>query len=144
MVKADSQVTINQPISQVFDFLASNYAANLQKWQTSVQEIQQTTAGPVNVGTTFQQVRMVRGKPVASTVQVAEFQPWQRFALNGQGSEQTVRAAYTLTPVTDTSTSLALEIELEGGFPRMAAPMVGREIKKETQADLDRLKGLLG
>jgi len=144
MAKADGSVTINQPIDQVFDYLVTNYPSNLQKWSPAVQQIQQTTPGPISIGTIFSQVRTVQGKPVAANIEVTDFQSMQRFALRGQGAEQVIQVTYTLAPVGHAATSVAVAIDLEGGFPRLAAPMVGRQIKKEIEEDLDRLKGQLG
>lgn len=143
MVKVDTSVDINAPVQQVFQYVATNYPSTVQQWTPSVQQIQQTSPGPVAVGTTFDQVRLIRGNTVQAQSRVTEYAPDHRFAVQATSPEQQVKAVYTFDPVAG-GTRMTASIDLEGKFPKLATPVVSRELKKQTEEDLQRLKGALG
>jgi uncharacterized protein YndB with AHSA1/START domain len=143
MVRVDASVDINVPVQQVFQYVATNYPFTVRQWTPSVQQIQQTSSGPVNIGTTFDQVRLVRGNTVQAQSRVTEFVPDHRFAVHATSPEQQVNAVYTFEPLGG-GTRMSVSIDLDGNFPKLAGPIVSRELKKQTEEDLQRLMSTLG
>jgi uncharacterized membrane protein len=142
MIRVEQSVTVNRPVEEVFAFAGSAFVQNLPKWSTAVQEFRQTSPGPLGVGTTAHQVRLVNGKPTESNTTVTEFEPNRKLTFRSEGSVP-AQGTYTFEPAAGgTKVSLVLEME-PGGFGRLAGPIIGRQVKKDTEADLGRMKSLI-
>ena len=55
MIEFTNQVVIERPVKDVFDFVSQ--LENAPKWNYFVQQVRQTSPGPVGFGTSFHQIR---------------------------------------------------------------------------------------
>jgi uncharacterized membrane protein len=142
VVKAEQQVVISRPVEDVFAFTAGNYFANCAQWSADVVEIQPTSQGPMGVGATAREVRKIQGKPVEHTTEITEYQPNSRMSFVSRSADQKANGVLDFDAA-DGGTRVKFSLEVEGGFPKLAAPLVGRTMKKSLETDLNNLKAAL-
>ncbi len=132
---------IDRPIEEVFAFLADG--TNDPKFSPRVQEIRQTTDGPVGVGTVFE-----------STVKDAGMTTSRRFELTvvdaptkirwTERSKNTVTVpdgGYDLEKVSDTQTGVTIHNTFEGhGFGKLIVGFAARAAVKDAPAFAQRIK----
>jgi len=132
---------IDRPIEEVFAFLADG--TNDPKFSPRVQEIRQTTDGPVGVGTVFE-----------STVKDAGMTTSRRFELTAVDAPTKIRwterstntvtvpdGGYDLEKVSDTETRVTIHNTLEGhGFGKLIVGFAARTAVKDAPAFAQRIK----
>src|SRR5438270_12704194 len=80
MIKVENSVVINRPIREVFAFAGAGHIRNHKQWSPALLEIEQTSDGPIAVGTTFHQVRNVNGKRTDINSEITEFEREQKLS----------------------------------------------------------------
>jgi hypothetical protein len=78
MVKGQASITIEQPLSQVYDFIVVDFARNYRRWSPEVQRLEMLTGGPLRKGSRARQVRVDQGRRSETTFQVSDLEPQQR------------------------------------------------------------------
>ena len=73
MVKIETSMVINRPIEEVFAFLTN--PENDLVWRSGVLESEQTSDGPMGVGTTARSVEQFLGRRIESTVEFTAYEP---------------------------------------------------------------------
>jgi Polyketide cyclase / dehydrase and lipid transport len=142
VIKQQLSVTINRPIQDVFSFAGAGLFANNSKWSPDLQQCTPTSGGPLGVGATAHQVRLVNGKPTESDMRITEFVPNGKVSFTSQGPMNT-SGTYTFAPAGGgTQVNLMLEMKPEG-FGRLAEPIISRKVKQSMEEDLARLKQIL-
>lgn len=101
------------------------------------------TDGPIGVGTTFRETRVVgKGESTADLV-ITEYEPHTQVGVSAEAEGITVTYVYRLTPEGN-GTLLDWTCELEAsGLRRMMLPLVATIMKKEDGDHLERLKAYL-
>ena len=141
MIKIEQSVVINRPVEEVFAYLSK--AENATNWQSGVLESEQTSEGPVDVGTTSRVVRKLLGRRIESTSEITEFEQNKMVASKTTSGPIPVELRGTYEAVDD-GTKVTIFVEAEvGGFFKLAEAVVGRTIRKQIEADFDGLKGIL-
>jgi carbon monoxide dehydrogenase subunit G len=98
------------------------------------------TDGPIGVGTTFRETRVVGKSESTADLLITGYEPDTRLAVSSEAERITVTYHYRLTPE-DGGTRVDWECELEAaGLRRMMLPMVATIMKKEDGDHLHRLK----
>ena len=101
------------------------------------------TDGPIGVGTTFRETRVVSGKESSADLRIVAYEPDQHVGVSAAAEGVTVTYQYRLSPEGE-GTRLLWTCELEaGGLRRMMLPMVAAIMKKEDGDHLQRLKAYL-
>lgn len=136
-----NSITINRPVEEVFDFV-TNYQNN-SKWQTGVIVAEFTSPGPVSVGSTFRYDADFMGRKMETTGEITAYDPpqifgWKStsgpFPMSGSTSFESVEGG---TLITD---SIGGE---PGGFFKIAAPLLAKQLQDQSAKDLEKLKKLL-
>ena len=149
-MKIEESVIIDRPPEDVFGFLEvrSNDAA----WMASVVEsewLDATAAGPaapIAVGRRGRMVMKLPGRRGEFVDEVTEYEPGKRIAHRTVEGPILLMTACVCEPagVGCRATVVAAAERLPGGtFGRIAAPLVGRLIRRGFKADLARLKKIL-
>jgi hypothetical protein len=132
---------IDRPIDEVFTFLAAG--TNDPKFSPRVQEIRQTTEGPVGVGTVFE-----------STVKDAGMKSSRRFELTAVQAPTKIRwtersknivtvpdGGYDLERLSDNETRVTIHNQFEGhGFGKLVVGFAARAAVKDAPALAQRIK----
>ena len=141
-IRHEHTIVIERPIEEVFAFATD--PENEPLWQSTSLETEQTSGGPVGVGTTFRNTSKFLGRRIESTYEVTENDPPHRQCMRITSGPIPGSGCYALEPTEDGSTRFTQTFEAEaGGFFRLAEPLVGRAIRRQIEADMATLKDLL-
>ena len=126
---------------EVFDFITT--PDNAPKVVQSVKGMVKLTEGPVRVGTRYRETRLMNGKEQHAELEVAAYEPNQKYAVKNltEGIETVYQ--YTFHPEANgTRVDLVCEIKA-GGIKKLMLPLVVSILKKEDGDHLQRLKQVL-
>lgn len=141
MIKIENSVQVNRPVEEVFAFVAN--IENLTLWAGPVTEAKQTSEGPIGVGTTQTQSAQFLGRQMETTQEVTEYELNKKLSTKSTSGPLPLEIHYTFEPVGE-GTRIKLEGNLDaGGFFKLAEPVVGRMLNRQTASDAQTLKELL-
>jgi carbon monoxide dehydrogenase subunit G len=141
MITVEKSIQINKPAAEVFAFMSD--FANDMKWQSGLIRSEQTSDGPMGVGTTGLYVQKFMGKEMKNEVQVTAYEPPTRFAVKTTSGP----VQFEFTGVfQETGGGTQVDISMKGeasGFFKVAEGMIKAELEKTLDADFIKLKKLL-
>jgi len=141
MTRVETSVVVNWPLEDVFAFIA-NFENN-PKWQSGMQEARKTSEGPIDVGTTYNQLAKFMGRPVESIFEIVECEPNRRIKGRRTSGSFLITFTRTVEPAAE-GTRVRDLIEGEaGGFFKLAEPFLNRMVQRQVNADYSNLKSLL-
>jgi carbon monoxide dehydrogenase subunit G len=141
MISFDNSLFINRPQQEVFDFLSN--PANDAQWQSSTEVSEWTSEGPPGVGSTQRSVIKFLGRKIDSTLEVTIWDPPQQFGFKVISGPVPFEGTVNLESK-ENGTQLTQTVQAEpGGFFKIAEGLVGKQIKKSVETDLDALKLVL-
>ncbi len=141
MLTWEHSIFINRPQQEVWDFLSN--PANEPQWQSGTESAEWTSEGPPGVGSTQRGLGKILGRKMDFPIEVTAWDPPNelgRITVSGPiQAESTIK----LEPRED-GTQLSVRYQGESkGFFKIAEGLVGKQTKKQVDADLDTLKQLL-
>ncbi len=81
--KTKQSVTINKPVEEVFNFLATDWFENRSNWATQEMQLVRVSSGPTGVGTSaVSRGPDARGREVESIVTITEYELNRKFAIH--------------------------------------------------------------
>ena len=141
MPKVEVGTTIDRPVEDVFA-VVSNVEHN-PRWSAATLEAEQTSPGPVGVGSTARVVIKLFGKRFESVSTITEFEPNRKLAAELKSGPFPFRGTWIFEPV-DGGTRVTVNAEAEsGGFFKLAEPLFVSMGKRQLQGDLANLKDLM-
>ena len=132
---------IERPISEVFAFLSDG--TNDPKFSPRVQEIEQTTEGPIGVGTVFESRVKDAGMTTKRRFELTTFEaPTKiRWTERSKNMITVPEGGYDLEAVSDTQTKVTIHNELVGhGFGKLIVGFALRAAIKDAPALAQRIK----
>ncbi|HAC47098.1 MAG TPA: hypothetical protein DCF65_13685 [Chloroflexi bacterium] len=108
-------VVIDRSAEDVWSFMID--IANMPKWEDSHAEWKQTSAGPIDRGTTFQSSVRFLGLEVKTDLRITELEPNRKFAVEAvNGFGKGTKISYLLASVEGNKTKLSrvTEVHLHG------------------------------
>ena len=97
MTHVNGQIIIHRPVDEVFDFVADE--RNEPRYNPQMRYVEQTSAGPIGVGTTFRAESTSRGRPVIMTIAFTEYQRPRRLTSATHLSTMDIQGTLTFDPV---------------------------------------------
>jgi uncharacterized membrane protein len=141
MARVEASVVIDRPLEEVFAFAGN--LENHTQWNSGVVEAEQTSEGPIGVGTTFRGVDHFLRQRVEWTSEVTEYQPERRVDYTIAAGAIHLEESCTFEPV-EGGTKLTVLYEGEaGGIIKLAEPIVVRMLQRQTEGNLANLKDVL-
>lgn len=141
MARVEASVVINRPAEEVSAYL--NDIRNAPEWQSGLLEAEQTSEGPVGVGTTFRGVLLFLGRRLEWTSELTEYEPNRKWKEKIAAGRLSLEQSLTFEPV-EGGTRVTLVGEGEPrGFFRLADPIVVRMMQRDVEGNLARLKDIL-
>ncbi len=126
---------------EVFEVISN--PADATKFLDNIKESRKLTDGPVAVGTTFRETRVMNGKEASADLVVSVYEPHTRLEISTEAEGIKVSYRYELWSEA-TGTRLKWVCELQAsGLRKMMLPMVAAMMKKEDGDHLQRLKTYL-
>jgi carbon monoxide dehydrogenase subunit G len=127
-------IEIDQPIEVVFDYTLSN----VSEWSIFVVEDEVTSAGPVEVGTTFHTVTEERGERMEFDGRVTKHEPPPAHSIVMQGKQFSMEVDYTFTEL-DNRTQVTQHSKVHAmGFLKVMFALFGWVMKKSSFDALDK------
>src|SRR4030042_3092323 len=97
MARFAESIEIKCPIDKVFAYTTD--AKNWPKWQSFIAEAEQTSQGPVNIGTTFKGVSRMMGRSMGWTAIVTEYESNKKLGKKITSGSVAFEEHITYTPV---------------------------------------------
>jgi len=141
MPKIKESVEIKCPIDKVFAYTTD--ANSWPKWQSILPEAEQTSQGPVSVGTTFRGTVHMMGLSMKWTAKATEYEPTKRFGKNITSMGMIVEQHNTYESMEGyVKFTIAYNMKVRGIF-KLFSPMLTSSMSKELKKSLSNLKGVL-
>ena len=141
MARIEESVRIKRPVNEVFAYTTD--AKNWPKWQTFIPEAEQTSQGPMNVGTTFRGVSRMMGRSMEWTAITTEFEPNRKWGKNITSGGITIEEHVTYGSAEGVTTFTILYEMKGGGFVSPLLPIMAASMRKETKKSLGKLRDAL-
>jgi len=141
MSRIEECVEINCPIEKAFAFTTD--AASWHKWQTIIPEAEQTSQGPVGIGTTFKGTNRMMGRTMKWTARATEFESPERYGKDITSGSVAIEQHNTYSPTPQGSKfSLVYEMKV-GGLLMVMSPLLVHSMRTELKKSLGNLKQIL-
>ena len=141
MARIETTITINRPIEQVFSYVA-DYRNNIH-WQTGVITAEFTSSAPIGVGSTYKYDATAMGRKMETTGELTIYDPPHKIAWKSTSGPFPMSGSTTFEEVGG-GTRLTDILEAEpGGFFKLAAPLLLRQMENQTGNDMKKLKEIL-
>ena len=140
MINIEERITIHRPIGEVFTYMTD--LRNTPEWQSGLLEVQQTTEGPVGVGTTYQAVRRFLGRKMESTLKIVGYEPHSSLTWKTVSSPMPFTTAWHFKSTAE-GTQVIWTFEAEVGIFGLADRFVANSIRRDAVAGFGTLKDML-
>jgi len=141
MARIEESVEIKGPVDKVFAYTTD--AKSWPKWQSIILEAEQTSQGPMCVGTTFKGISRMMGRSMKWTAKVTEYEPNRKWAKNITCGSMIIEEHVTYDPMEGRIKFTIMYDMKVGGFLKLFSPMVASSMRKETKKSLSNLKSIL-
>ena len=141
MARIEESIEIKRPVDKVFAYTTD--AKNWPKWQSFIQESEQTSQGPMNVGTTFKGVSRMMGRSMKWTAIATECESNKKWVKSITCGSVAIEEHVTYNPVEGGTTFTILYDMKVGGFLKLLSPLMAGSMRKETKKSLGNLKSIL-
>ena len=141
MARIEESVEIKRPVDKVFAFTTD--AKSWPKWQSTFPEAEQTSQGPVGVGTTFKGTLHMMGLSMKWTAKATEYEPNKKFGKTITCGSLTNEQHNTYDPI-EGGTKFTIVYNMKiGGLMKLISPMIVSSTRKALKKALGNLKGVL-
>ena len=141
MARIEESIDIKRPAEKVFNYTTD--AESWPKWQTILPQAQQTSPGPVAVGTTFKGTVRMMGLSMKWTAKTTEHVPYTKYGKTITSTALINEQHNTYEAVGGgTKFTILYDLKTRGIFKLMSAMLVSR-MRKELRKSLENLKRVL-
>lgn len=141
MYQFEQNVFINRPQQEVFDYLTN--PVNNPQWQSGGGTTEMTSEGPIGLGSTFRSTTKFLGRGIGSTLEFSSWDPPKVYTQKALSGPIPFELKTTLDSK-ENGTQLTISGQAEfSGFFKMAEGLVGKQLEKRMDTDLNALKLLL-
>ena len=141
MTRIEESVEIKRPINKVFAYTTD--AKSWTKWQSTFPEAEQTSQGPVGVGTTFKGKIHMMGLTMKWTAKAIEYEPNKKFGKNIKCGSITNEQHNTYEPIAGGTRFTIVYNMKVGGLMKLISPMIVSSTRKALKQALSNLKNVL-
>lgn len=133
--------TVAKPADAVFDFLSDH--SNNPRWQGGMQSCTWTTEPPIRVGSRYDQVARFLGREIRTEFEVTAFEPGRSITIESRSGPLDLHITRTVETDGDRTHVHAVIRGTPSGPMRFAEPLMAGKVRKDINADYDRLVTLL-
>ena len=137
LLRFTNSIRIHRPISEVFAFLAD--FENIPKWNYFVRKVTKTSAGPVDIGTTYHQIR----KTDDQDFQITEFEQDHKIAVKTLPRSTPQFERRFILETKGSATEIMDTWELETGRNPLLERLAAGRVKAAVAENLSLFKALL-
>ena len=141
MTRIEEGIEIRCPVEKVFAITTD--AARWSTWHTAIPEAEQTSGGPVGVGTTFRGTTRLMGRSMPWTGTVTEYDANRKFGKNIDSGSVFIEQHNLYTPTPDgTKFTMMYDMKFSGCI-RLLSPLIVRSMRTEMKNSLLNMKQIL-
>jgi len=141
MTRIEESVIIRCPADRVFVYTTE--AKSWPKWHGTMPEAEQTSQGPVGVGTTFRGKNRMMGQTSEWTAKVTEYEPYKKWGKLIDSGSVIIDDKLIFDPAEGgTKFTMVYDVKV-GGFLTPLSLMIVSSMRKQLKKDLLNLKGIL-
>ena len=141
MARIEESVEFKRPPDKVFAYTTD--AKTWTKWQSTFPEAEQTSQGPVGVGTTFKGMIHMMGLTMKWTAKATEYEVNRKFGKNIICGSITNEQHNTYNPI-EGGTRFTIVYNMKvGGLMKLFSPMIVSSTRKALKQALGNLKSNL-
>ena len=141
MSRIEEGIEINCPVEKAFAFTTD--AGRWNTWQSIIPEAEQTSPGPVGVGTTFRGTNRMMGRTMQWTASTTEYEPPRKFGKIITSGSVLIEQHNTYVP-TERGLKFTIAYDVKvNGFLKLMSPVIVSTMRKELQKSLVSLKQIL-
>ena len=141
MARIKESIEIKRPVDKVFAYTTD--AKNWPRWQSFIPEAEQTSQGPVNVGTTFKGVSRMMGRSMKWTAIATEYESDKKWGKKITSGSLAIEEHVTYNPAGGGTIFTIVYDMKAGGFLKLLSPLMAGSMRKETKKSLGNLKSNL-
>jgi uncharacterized membrane protein len=141
-VDVTTEIIIGRPVGVVAGYAAD--PSNAPAWYQNIASVAWQTSPPLRTGSRMTFRARFLGRTLAYTYEITDFTPAERLVMRTAQGPFPMETTYTWQPADDSSTRMTLRNRGEpAGFPRLAAPLMTRAIRRANRKDLRKLRAIL-
>lgn len=141
MARIKGEIVINRPVEEVFDIVADE--RNEPRYNPRMLRAEQTTAGPIGVGTRFRAEVAARGRPIPMTIELTTYERPRRLASSTLMASLAIGGTLAFDPVPN-GTRMRWSWELRPrGVYKLLTPLVAWIGQRQEAANWAGLKRFL-
>lgn len=141
MYEFENSIFINRPPQDVFNAITD--FAKQPLWQSMVESAEWTSNGPAGVGSTMKVVARFLGREIDTEAQVTAWEPPHRIDWKGLNGPYPVEVTNTVEPQGEGTLLTSVSRAEFGGFFKLAAGLVGKQLQKQIGSNYESLKLLM-
>ena len=139
-MKFENSVVINQPINTVFDFVTN--LDNNPKWQSGILELEMTSEGRFELGSTYRCVNRFMGKRLETEGIITDYVPDRTCSFRITSGSVTGESNFSFESVNG-GTRFTTTADIELRHFNLGKIILKRKIYKQLKNDMLRLKKIL-
>jgi len=137
----EDSIVITRTLEDVFAYLTD--VTNWPRWNMIVGNVEQTPPGPLGQGTTLRGAAEIMGRTMQYSGEILECDPNKKVVQKMRVGPAEIQTSWLLEPLED-GTRLIIRSEGKASGPSIiAGPLLDREVKKQIEGSLTRLKAIL-
>ena len=141
MPHIEGEIVINRPVEEVFAFVADE--RNEPRYNPRMLSVQQTSSGPVGVGTRWRAEMATMRRSMPMTIDVTAYEPPRRLSSSTHLSTMEIEGALSFESVPQ-GTRMRWQWDLRPrGLLKLVKPLVARMGQRQEQATWANLKRVL-
>jgi hypothetical protein len=141
MARIEESVEINCPIDKTFAYTTDS--GSWSKWNTAIPEAEQTSEGPIGVGSRFKGTARLMGRSMSWTAKATEYEANKKFGKNIDSGSVLIEQHNTYTPTKEgVKFTIIYDMKVTGCL-RLLSPMIASSMRKELKKSLINLKQIL-
>ena len=133
-------IDVVQSLHVTFSF-TSNFC-NAPQWNYAVIKTEQTSEGPIGIGTAFRQQRQFLGRILEDTFIITEYKVDSIVTIKSVKAEYPFLISYSFK-ASDKGTLITNSFELKGGVINILGFLLNHRVKKAVAENLNKLKVLV-
>ena len=141
MALIEESIEINAPAEKVFALTTD--ATQWSRWHTAIPEAEQTSEGPVGVGTTFKGITRLMGRSMPWTATATEYEVNWKFRKNIDSGSVFIDDHYTYLSIPGgTKVTMSYDMKFSGCM-RILSPFIVNAMRKEMKKSLINVKQIV-
>ncbi len=141
MMDSSCEIEIRRPREEVVAFAAD--PDNATRWCAKIASVEWRSPPPLAVGSQIAFVAHFLGRRLEYTYEIREHVPGERLVMSTTDGSLAMETTYEWETVRGGTRMTLRNRGAPAGFSRLAAPLIGRIVRRANRKDLRRLKQLL-